>query len=377
MKDFLMNLENLSDITKLDTQNMFEMVFKWPELIQEVYSTDISIPSTIEIGKYKLKYKVQISHVMICGMGGSAVSGDYIKTYFEKSLTTPFTVQRNYYLPKYVDSSSLVIVISYSGNTEETISSLISAIKSGCPIVFIGTGGKIGEFCSKTGIPFFKIPSGYQPRASFPLLLFPILKILKLMKIIQFKDSILTEIIEQLKTLRMAFMVQQEGEKNYSKTIALKLFNKIPIIWSSHLCVANRFKNQINENSKQLALAEELPEFNHNHIIGFEGLSRDNPYIIVAYRFPSEHPNVSLRYEISKGIIENKVEIIELKIQNGDLLTQLVNATYIGDYISMYLAILNGKDPSTVESIDFLKKELQTRGKTQTALFMRLNSLLV
>ncbi|MHA2175580.1 MAG: bifunctional phosphoglucose/phosphomannose isomerase [Candidatus Hodarchaeales archaeon] len=372
-----MNLENLSEFTKLDTQNMFEMVFKWPELIQEVYSTDISIPSTIEIGKYKLKYKVQISHVMICGMGGSAVSGDYIKTYFEKSLTTPFTVQRNYYLPKYVDSSSLVIVISYSGNTEETISSLISAIKSGCPIVFIGTGGKIGEFCSKTGIPFFKIPSGYQPRASFPLLLFPILKILKLMKIIQFKDSILTEIIEQLKTLRMAFMVQQEGEKNYSKTIALKLFNKIPIIWSSHLCVANRFKNQINENSKQLALAEELPEFNHNHIIGFEGLSRDNPYIIVAYRFPSEHPNVSLRYEISKGIIENKVEIIELKIQNGDLLTQLVNATYIGDYISMYLAILNGKDPSTVESIDFLKKELQTRGKTQTALFMRLNSLLV
>ena len=371
-----MNLENLTYISKLDTQNMFEMVYKWPDLIQEVFGTDIPLPDSLTIGKYRLDYTAQISHVMICGMGGSAVSGDYIQTYFEKSLEIPFTVQRNYYLPKYTNTNSLVLLISYSGNTEETISCLISAVKLKCPIIFIGSGGRIGEFCSKTGIPFFKIPSGYQPRASFPLLLFPILKILKSMNLIRFEDSIVTEIIEQLKKLRSIFKAEQKSDSNYSKTIALRLFNKIPIIWSPYLCVANRFKNQINENSKQLALAEELPEFNHNHIIGFEGLNQDNQYIVVIFRFPSEHSNVSLRFEITKQVIESKVEIIELEILEGDLITQLVSATYIGDYISMYLAILNGKDPSTVESIDYLKKEMQLREKTQSSLTEEMNALI-
>lgn len=352
------------------------MVYKWPELIQEVYKTNIAIPNTLEIGSYKLDYKAKISHVMICGMGGSAVSGDYMQTYFEKSSKIPFTIQRNYHLPKYANSRTLVVLISYSGNTEETISCLISAMKLECPLVFIGSGGKIGEFCSKTGIPFFKIPSGYQPRASFPLLLFPILKTLNSMELIQFEDSIIAEIIEQLEILRSSFKVEKKGDSNYSKAVALKLFNKIPIIWSPYLCVANRFKTQINENSKQLAIAEELPEFNHNHIIGFEGLSEDNPYVIVVLRFPSEHSNVSLRFEITKQVTESKVEIIEVEILDGDLLTQLVSATYIGDYISMYLAILNGKDPSTVESIDYLKKEMQVRGKTQSSLIEEMETLL-
>ena len=108
----------------------------------------------------------------------------------------------------------------------------------------------------------------------------------------------------------------------------------------------------------------------------FEGLSEDNPFVIVAFRFPSEHSNVSLRFEITKQVTESKVEIVELVILDGDLLTQLVSATYIGDYISMYLAILNGKDPSTVESIDNLKKEMQVRGKTQSNLIEEMEALL-
>jgi glucose/mannose-6-phosphate isomerase len=195
------------------------------------------------------------------------------------------------------------------------------------------------------------------------------------MNIITVEFSEVQEVIEQLKNMREIFRPEISIGENQAKQIASKLQNRIPVIWSPYLCVANRFKCQINENSKQLALAEELPEFNHNHIVGFEGLSSDHQFIVVAFRFPSEHPNVSLRFEITKEIIGKKVDIVDIIIKEGNLLTQLITSTYLGDYISMYLALLNNQDPSTVESIDYLKSQMEKRGNTQSTLMKKLDSL--
>ncbi|MHA1978164.1 MAG: bifunctional phosphoglucose/phosphomannose isomerase [Candidatus Hodarchaeales archaeon] len=370
-----MDLDDLQKISGLDTDDMLGMVFTWGSFIEKMMNRSIDIPPEISVGTNQISYSSEISHILICGMGGSAISGDYIKTYYADSLAIPIIVQRNYVLPKFASNNTLVIAISYSGNTEETISGLSTAIRHSCPTVCIGSGGKMEEFSIRNKIPFFKIPAGYQPRASFPLLLFPILKILDTMNIAKLDDQIVHEVIQNLKSLRELIRPQTPVSENQAKQIAIKLHNRIPIIWSPYICVANRFKCQINENSKQLAIAEELPEFNHNHIVGFQSLTKDNPFSVLIFRFPSEHPNVSLRFEISKEIISPKVEILEIQAQSGDLLTQLVTTTYLGDYISIYLALLTDINPNTVDSIDFLKKQMETRGKTQSSLMKKLDKL--
>ncbi len=370
-----MDIDDLQKISGLDTDDMFGMVFTWPKLIERIIHQSIDIPSKISVGNKFLEYNNEISNILIWGMGGSAVSGDYISTYFADFLNQPIIVQRNYILPKFASKKTLVIAISYSGNTEETISGIISAIQNECPTVCIGSGGKMENFCLGNKVPFFKIPAGFQPRASFPLLLFPILKILDTLNIAKLDDKVVQEIIQNLKQMRELIRPQTPTSENQAKQIARKIHKRIPVIWSPYLCVANRFKCQINENAKQLALAEELPEFNHNHIVGFQSLAKDNPFIVICFRFPSEHANVSLRFEISKEIVKPKVELLELQIQSGDLLVQLVTATYLGDYISIYLALLNDQNPNTVDSINFLKEQMEVRGQTQSSLMRKLDKL--
>ncbi len=370
-----MDLDDLQRISGLDTDDMFGMVFTWPKLIEKIMNQTIDIPLEISVGSYHISYKNEISNILICGMGGSAVSGDYISTYYANSLTQPIIVRRNYTIPNFASINTLVIAISYSGNTEETISGLNAAIKNRCPIICIGSGGKLEEFSIANRIPFFRIPAGNQPRASFPLLLFPILKILDAMNVVKLDSNVIQEIIRSLKKQRELIRPQTLTSENQAKQLAIKLHNYVPVIWSPYFCVANRLKCQINENSKQLAIAEELPELNHNHIVGFQSLRKDNPFIVVILRFPSEHPNVSLRFDISTEIIKQKVKILKIQIDSGDLLTQLITATYLGDYISIYLALLNNQNPNTVDSIDFLKEQMEKRGQTQSSLMKDLDKL--
>ena len=209
-----MNIDDLQEISALDTDNMFDMVFSWPELIEGVLLQSIEIP-----------YSTHFSQIVICGMGGSAISGDYIQTYFENSLSIPIIVKRNYRLPVSINSDTLVIAISYSGNTEETISCLIDAIQNNCSIISIGSGGKLEDYCSSARIPFFKIPAGYQPRASFPLLFFPILKIFDLLEIANMNQTEIQETIHHLKKTRERLKPQIPTESNQAKELRRKAKN--------------------------------------------------------------------------------------------------------------------------------------------------------
>lgn len=370
-----MILDNLSKITELDTQNMFQMVYNWPELIEELLQYSFEVPAKAEVGKHTISYKGVISQIMICGMGGSAISGEYLSVYLKKQLKIPVMVHRNYDLPAFISENTLIILISYSGNTEETISCLITAVKNSAKIIGIGSGGTLETFCKKYKLPFFKIPSGYQPRASFPLLFFPLLKILNTMKLLSLDQSAIDETLSLFRLMRQDFSPEKPTTSNQAKKIAQQLHGRIPVIWSPFSCVANRMKCQLNENSKILALAEEFPELNHNHIVGWESWEEENPFIVITYRFEEEHPHVKLRFEITKEIIKDKVEIVEIVARGTHLLSQLFSATYYGDYISMYLAILNNQDPSTVDSIVYLKNQLEQRKQTQTKLIAALHSL--
>lgn len=370
-----MILDDLIRISELDSQNMFQMVYNWAELVEELIQHSFKVPAQTTVGQYSISYKEPISQILICGMGGSAVSGDYLRLYLEKVLNIPIIIQRNYYIPAFVTKETLAILISYSGNTEETLSCLIAALKKAAKIVGIGSGGNLEKFCEQYNVPFFPIPSGFQPRASFPLLFFPLLKILDAMNLFPLDQFTIDETISLFRQMRQEFHFEKPIIDNQAKQIAVRLHNRIPVIWSPFGCVANRMKCQLNENSKILAIAEELPEFNHNHIIGWESWTEDNPFIVLAIRFKSEHPNVKLRFEITKEIVEEKVEVIEIHARGTSLLSQLFSATYFGDYISMYLAILNSQDPNTVDSIVYLKQQLEQREQTQTKLISTLHTL--
>ncbi|MFX0125078.1 MAG: bifunctional phosphoglucose/phosphomannose isomerase [Candidatus Hodarchaeota archaeon] len=370
-----MILDNLAKISELDTQNMFQMVYDWAELIEKILQYSLELPAKAQVGRYSISYEGPVAQIMICGMGGSAISGEYLSIYLKKHLKIPVIVNRNYDIPAFTSKNSLIILISYSGNTEETISCLITAVKNSAKIIGIGSGGTLETFCKKYYLPFFPIPSGYQPRASFPLLFFPLLKILHSLKLLSLDQSAIDETLSLFRQMRQEYSPEIPTTSNQAKRIAQKLHGRIPVIWSPFSCVANRMKCQLNENSKILALSEELPELNHNHIVGWESWEKDNPFILIIYRFQEEHPNVKLRFEITKEILENKVEIVEIIARGKRLLSQLFSATYFGDYISMYLAILNNQDPNTVDSIVFLKNQLEKREQTQTKLIDVLHSV--
>ncbi len=195
------------------------------------------------------------------------------------------------------------------------------------------------------------------------------------MELFSLDQSAIDETLSLFRQMRQEFRPEEPTTSNQAKKIAETLHGRIPVIWSPFNCIANRMKCQLNENSKILALAEEIPELNHNHIVGWESWEKENPFILLTYRFQEEHPNVKLRFDITKEIIKDKVEIIEIVAQGTHLLSQLFSATYFGDYISMYLAILNNQDPNTVDSIVYLKNQLEQRKQTQTKLITALHSL--
>ena len=370
-----MVLDNLARISELDSQGMFQMVYDWAELVEDLLQHSFEVPEQITVSQSTISYIEPVSQIVICGMGGSAVSGDYLRTYLEKVLNLPIIIQRNYHIPAFVSKNTLLILISYSGNTEETISCLIAAFKKSAKIVGIGSGGNLADFCNKHNLPFFPIPSGFQPRASFPLLFFPLLKILDTMNLTPYDQSAINETISIFRQMRQELHIERPTTDNQAKQIARKLHRRIPVIWSPFGCIANRMKCQLNENSKILAMAEELPELNHNHVVGLESWTEDNPFIVIAFRFQAESPNVKLRFEITKEIVGKKVDIVEISARGSNLLSQLFSATYFGDYISMYLAILNNQDPNTVDSIVYLKQQLEQREQTQTKLINTLSSL--
>ncbi|MFW9904148.1 MAG: bifunctional phosphoglucose/phosphomannose isomerase [Candidatus Thorarchaeota archaeon] len=370
-----MALDNISQISELDTENMFQMVYDWPELIEEILQYSFEVSVKVDVGTYAISYEGAISQILICGMGGSAISGEYLSVYLKKQLDIPVIVNRNYDIPAFTSKNTLIILISYSGNTEETISCLITAVKKLAKIIGVGSGGTLENFCKKYNLPFFPIPSGYQPRASFPLLFFPLLKILHSLKLLPLNQSAIDETLSIFRQMREEFDSKIPIVSNKAKQIAQKLFGRIPVIWSPFSCVANRMKCQFNENSKILALAEEIPELNHNHIVGWESWEKENPFLLIIYRFQEEHPNVDLRFEITKEILKDKVEIIEIVTQGKSFLSQLFSATYYGDYISMYLAILNNQNPNTVKSIVYLKNQLESLKQTQTKIIKTLHSI--
>lgn len=337
-------------VSKYDPENQFEVMIKYYEQVQNAWSRKLELTDNLS---------ENISNIIITGLGGSAIAGDLLREFLKDELKTPLIVNRNYSLPKFTDQNSLCIFSSYSGNTEETVEALETAINIGCKIICVTTGGKIGEIAKQNNISYVQLEKGYQPRYALGTSYFTLLKIFTLLKFITNQDDIVNAIINLWKNKGEKFSQEDNKAFNYARN----LIGYIPVIYSGAditSALGNRFKCQINENSKLNAYHNVIPEMNHNEIIGWETYeSKQFKTVVLNILDQSYHSQVKKRFEIISDLIKKlKVEIITIESNETSFKLRLMDLIYLTDWISYYLGILRGKDPSEIDNIKFLKNAL-------------------
>ena len=290
----------------------------------------------------------EFTNIVVTGMGGSAIGGDLLKSCLHNT-KIPVFVNRDYKMPDFVDKHSLVFAVSYSGNTEETISAVKDALEKNAKVIGITSGGKLADICEK----IIKIPGGFQPRAALGYLFFPMLGILHNNSTVNIKNAELNEMLNILK--------KKEEFKEEGEDLAKKLREKIPLIYSSELLMpaAYRFKTQINENAKLPAFFNLFSEMNHNEINAFGGMDRKFTAILI--KDAHDNARIKKRMKICQELMEERVDVEVINVQGEHLLSRLFSTIYLGDFTSYYLAILNRIDPSPVEVIEKLKQALREK----------------
>lgn len=300
-----------------------------------------------------------IKNVVLAGMGGSALPGVLLASWPE--LTVPFEIVRDYRLPAYVGPETLVISSSYSGNTEETLAALADAEQRGAQVVVVSAGGKLTEQAQAKHYPLFALPSGIQPRMATLYFLNAFVSILAPLGLTKADAGELAATADWLKAELAQFGAEVPTERNLAKQLAQELMGKTVIMYSGPLLfpAANKWKICMNENAKNTAWVNQYPEFNHNEFIGWSSHPVDKPFAVVEIRSPLEHPRVQKRFEVSERLLSGKRPAPIVVTPHGDtLLQQLVWSIAAGDFVSAYLALLNGVNPTPVDLVEKLKHEL-------------------
>lgn len=337
-------------IKKYDSQNQFQV-------LKETYK---QIEYTVSNSYPDLKFsQTDFNKVIISGLGGSAISGDLLKNFLKDELYVPVTVNRNYFLPSFADEKTLLIASSYSGNTEETLSSFNDALKKGCKIICISTGGKLEKLAEENSVPFIRLQKGFQPRYALGLSFFTLLRLFENMKLISSQSKVTDSIIKLWKDKAEEY----SNEGNIAASVAEQLIGYIPIIYSAAdytNAVGYRFKSQLNENSKLHAFHHEFPEMNHNEIIGWESHQQKKLHTKVIYLSDkSYHPQIQKRFKIvSEFIKKSDVEIISLESREENFKVRIMDLIFLVDWISFYLGVFRGFDPSEIDYINLLKEKL-------------------
>ena len=336
----LLTIENLKDI---DSQSMYEIYDKWPDIAKESYKNLLP--------KIDLK---NIDHVVFAGMGGSGAIGDVFASILSKK-DIHVTVVKGYLLPKTVNENTLVVCTSISGNTDETLTVLQNSNKSDAKFVGLSSGGLMEDYCEKNSVDYYKIEKEHSSRASFIGFLYSTLNILE--PIIPISKNEIGESIISLSHTKKEIDSNNLNERNSSLELA-SWIKSIPIIyypWGLQ-SAAIRFKNSMQENAKKHVLFEDIIEACHNGIVSWETPSNIQPILLQG---KDDHVKTQDRWNIMKEFFqERQIGYKEIFSVDGNILTKLVCLIYLLDMTSIYNAVISKIDPSPVNSIDFVKKRL-------------------
>lgn len=302
----------------------------------------------------------EITNIVVGGMGGSGWPSLVLKSW--PGLSVPFELSNDYSVPAYVNENTLYIASSYSGNTEETLASLKEADESGAQIVVMSAGGKLADIAKEKKYPLYKIPSGFQPRMSSFFFLAALVQILEPLSLIP--AGSLTQLHDAAKWLEgknANWLPDVKESENSAKQLAQKLVGKNVIVYSGPLLypAANKWKICINENAKNTAWSNQYPELNHNEFIGWSSHPAEKPFAVVEIQSKLENPRILQRFELTDKLLSGKRPHAEIVTPLGEtIIKQILWSFNFGDYVSLYLAILNNVDPTPVGLVEKFKKEL-------------------
>ncbi|MGQ9780711.1 MAG: bifunctional phosphoglucose/phosphomannose isomerase [Nitrososphaeria archaeon] len=333
-------------ISKYDRSNILGDYRRWPTLAQEALEREVYAAEASNVGR-----------IVLCGMGGSAASCDVVRNWVNK---IDVVVIKGYHLPRWVGRSDLIIAVTYSGDTEETLSCYSEALKKGLPLVTISSGGTIEASSRKRGVPHNKVAAGLAPRAAFPLLFYTLVKVLRHMEIIgsgEFEEAKSSARMLSLYSERI--FPEVPLEMNISKQVTAFMYHRIPKIYGSEEigCAVERFRRMISENGKWHAMSDVLPELCHNDIVSYVV---NNPQLrIILMRTKLDRIEISKRFDIIRDILLNSGhKVMELIPEGSSLLDHIISYIYFLDVATVYLAIKNGQEPAKTENIDYLKRRL-------------------
>jgi glucose/mannose-6-phosphate isomerase len=338
----------------IDVSNMRELLVRFPEQVEEAISIgeNAKIPPNLST----------VSSIILTGLGGSAIGGDLLRSYLADEVQIPIIVNRHYFLPEFVEKDSLVIVSSYSGNTEETIAAYHDALRRRARILCISSNGEIERIARSHKNAIIKVPKGLPPRAALGYSFFPLLVTLIRTGIVRERTRDLRETIGLLREKADVY-ADSTARSNEALNIAKDFVGKLLVVYSTteHLDSVNlRWRTQLAENAKVLAYGNVLPEMNHNELVGWNVQKRlMKDIVVVVLRDADEHSRVQVRLELTTRIVGKYASrVVEAKSEGKSLLARMFSLIHLGDWVSYYLAILNRVDPTPVKVIDYLKAEL-------------------
>jgi len=347
------NLDDLSFLTRHDPMDMAGLTLGFAD--QCAQAVEIARESDLprEVGDF--------DHVIVTGLGGSAAGGDLLSALYLDQGSVPLIVNRDYSVPSYVGEGSLVFVTSYSGNTEETIAAYLDAKERGASIIAVSSGGKITEMAKADGFPVVTVPGGQPPRTAMGYMLMPLVVASEQLGLIPEQDYAEVDSVLRSTAAECGFGVM--GDENPAKQLASAMHGKFSTLYGAgswQYAIAQRWRGQINENAKEMVLTHVFPELCHNEILGWEGSGYQGieKWVSVLLFGGDESERIKKRIEITCELIGDATEFHFVCASGQTRLAKMLSLAHFGDWLSLYLAALAGRDPGQMKAIDDLKEAL-------------------
>jgi len=361
-------LDTKSAILALDPSDSFkdELAFSdnLKKAIKKVKS--LTLPEKVKVGRHIIRYS-GVEKVVFAGMGGSAIAGDVVKDWADGEAKVPMEAVRSYHLPAYTDGDTLVFLISYSGNTEETLSCMLDAVRKGCKMICISSDGAMQRVAQNLGLPLITFPKMAAARVSFPYLFAPLPYLLARLGVLSLDkvEKEMNEATDMVGKLTREYAIEVPFEENFAKKAAFQIYGTVPVIYSysQYRSVGLRFKTQVNENCKLPARCDVFPELDHNEIMGWEASKQIiKHYTLILLRGPEEPQEVKTRIEVLKEKFFKKARsVIEINAQGQTALARIFYLLFTADMISLYLSMLHRRDPVASKTFQILKYEVTER----------------
>ncbi len=349
MRPMRLGMLDAKEVARVDRHGMRGIIAALPDQLEA--SAKLGLGSAVDLG--------EAQRVFIVGMGGSAIAGDVFAAWASDRAKVPIQVVRDYRLPSYARPEDVLVAVSYSGNTEETLSATTQGMKLGCRMVAITSGGALRDLARKANAPVFEVPPGLPPRGAFGHL-FGVLPAIAESWVFGHLHAEVERAIAHLRQVREKLRPEVGARSNRAKSIAVRLRSTVPVLYAMppFTPIAKRWQAQFNENAKLLAFSSSLPEADHNELVGWCEDERVRGHTPIIFRDRDEPPEMRRQLDITVELISRHASVLEVETEGETTLSRLLGTLFLGDYVSLYLATLHRVDPLPLAPIEELKKRL-------------------